>query len=258
MKNLVWISGLLLLTVIFSGCGDSKTTQNVPVPAPTVVACQPGQYYSNGSCYGNGVVGPSQINFNKGFYADNYSGTTRITTVNAAKMKDLFKFGMGLCNRAEGNIGLSSCDAYLAGTIDIVIQFPQGGAANTMMVTFIAQPKYNPYVNYYGQYPTSTEGWLGAALGVTTGIWLPSPRSYSGAYRNPLQLQFVVSAINNSAGFEARGYGDYWTGLNTTVVAIQVPNGKVEDNGFNFNLLVGGTVAAQGTMSRCQLFNCGL
>ena len=68
----------------------------------------------------------------------------------------------------------------------------------------------------------------------------------------------VVSQINNSAGFEARGYGDYWTGLNTTTLAIQVPQGKVEDNNFNFNFLVQGIPAAQGAMTRCQTLNCGL
>ena len=126
-----------------------------------------------------------------------------------------------------------------------------------MLATFIAQPKYNPYFNYQAQLPS---GWglLGAALGYTTGIWLPDPKYYTGAQKNPLQLQMVVSAINNSAGFEARGYGDYWTGLNTTVLAIQVPTGKVQDAGFNFNLLVQGTTAAQGTMRACQYPNCGL
>ena len=255
MKNLMWITGLLFLSVAFTGCGSKKNDTNAPVN----LACPVGQYYSNGRCYGGtGVVGNSQINFNKGFYADNYSGTTRITVVNSLKMKDLFKFGMGVCDRAGGNIGQANCDSYLAGSLDIVIQFPQGGAANTMMATFIARPKYNANYNYTGQYPTSTEGIFGAILGVTTGIWLPDPQYYTGAYRNPLQLQMVVSAINNSAGFEARGYGDYWTGLNTTVLAIQVPQGKVEDNTFNFNLNVQGTAAAQGTMSRCQLLNCGL
>ncbi len=252
----MYITGLLFLSVAFTACGSKKDDNN---NKPVALACPVGQYYSNGNCYnGTGVVGTSQINFNKGFYADNYSGTTRITVVNATKMKELFKFGMGICDRAGGNIGQANCDSYLAGTLDVVIQFPQSGTANSMIATFIAQPRINPYANYTGQYPTSAEGIFGAVLGVTTGIWLPDPQYYTGAYRNPLQVQMVVSAINNSAGFEARGYGDYWTGLNTTVLAIQVPNGKVEDNSFNFNLLVQGTAAAQGTMSRCQRLNCGL
>ena len=61
-----------------------------------------------------------------------------------------------------------------------------------------------------------------------------------------------------STGFEARGYGDYWTGANTTLLSIQVPQGKIEDNQFNFNFLVAGQIAAQGTMSKCRTNNCGL
>ena len=70
MKNLMWITGLLFLSVAFVGCGSKKDDNNRPVN----LACPVGQYYSNGSCYnGTGVVGSSQINFNKGFYADNYA-----------------------------------------------------------------------------------------------------------------------------------------------------------------------------------------
>ena len=68
----------------------------------------------------------------------------------------------------------------------------------------------------------------------------------------------AVSAINNSQGFEARGYGDYWTGYNRTLLAIQVPQGKIEDNSFNFNFQIKGQTAAQGTFTRCRTQNCNL
>jgi hypothetical protein len=166
---------------------------------------------------------------------------------------------MGTCdrgNKSYQNLGQSDCEYYLSGQLDIVIQFA-AGTSNTMLATFIAKPRVNQGFNYSGQLPS---GWglLGAALGYTTGLWLPDPSYYQGAYRNPLQLQMVVSSINNSAGFEARGYGDYWTGLNRTLFAIQVPAGKSEDSGFNFNFLIGGVTAAQGVMSRCQTLNCSL
>ncbi|MFZ3230861.1 MAG: hypothetical protein WA160_11700 [Pseudobdellovibrio sp.] len=256
MKNLIYASGLLISFALF-GCADKSSDPNI-VQTP---ACAPGQYYSNGGCYSqNGLVGPSQINFTgtNGFYADNYSGTSRITIVNAAKMKELFKFGMGVCDRAAHNGGQANCDSYLSGQMDIIIQFPTGTAsANTLLATIISKPKQNPNFNYGYQYP-SGQGLLGAALGYLTGIYLPDPSYYSGATRNPLQLQMVVSAISAGAGFEARGYGDYWTGLNTTTVAIQVPQGKMENSNFSFNLQVQGTTAAQGTMNRCRLQNCGL
>lgn len=257
MKNFKLMVSLALLSVVFLGCDKKSDDQTAIVQNPT---CAVGQYYSNGACYNQtGYVAPAQTNFPIGFYADNYSGTSKITVVNGAKMKELFKFGMGVCDRSAHNYGQANCDSYLAGSMDIILQFPTGPAAssNSLLATFIAQPQYNPYFNYQAQLPS---GWglIGAAIGWTTGIYLPDPQYYTGATRNPLQLQMVVSAINNSAGFEARGYGDYWTGLNTTVLAIQVPQGKVENASFNFNLQVQGTTAAQGTMSRCRTVNCGL
>jgi hypothetical protein len=256
MKNLISFSGLLLLAVMFSGC-DPKPSSSDVVQHPV---CPVGQFYSNGGCYtGNGFAGPSNFRYTTGFLADNYSGSSRITIVNAQKMKDLFKFGMGVCDRAYGNLGQANCDSYLAGRMAMIIQFPTGASAgsNSILATLIAEPQINPNFNYQAQYPS---GWglLGAALGYMTGSYIPDPNYYTGARRDPLQLQMVVSAINNSAGFEARGYGDYWTGYNTTLLAIQVPQGKVESSSFNFNFLVQGTTAAQGVMNRCQNTNCGL
>jgi len=257
MKNLKLMLGLAVVSVMLLGC-DKKNDDNTIVQTPT---CGVGQYYSNGGCYNQGgYTGPALTNFTTGFYADNYSGTSQIRVVNSAKMKELFKYGMGVCDRAANNYGQANCDSYISGSMDIIIQFPMTGSAvssNSLLATFIAQPRYNSYFNYQAQLPS---GWgvLGAAIGWATGIYLPDPQYYTGATRNPLQLQMVVSAINNSAGFEARGYGDYWTGLNTTVLAIQVPQGKVESSSFNFNLQVQGTTAAQGTMSRCRTINCGL
>lgn len=259
MKNMIWIFGLLVVSMIYViGCGSSKTT-NANV-TPQTVSCASGTYYSNGTCYGvSGSTSPSQLIYTNGFYADNHSGTSRITIVNAAKMKDLFKYGMGVCDRGAKdyqNIGQANCDYYINGSLDIIIQFAQGNA-NNMLATFIAKPKINPYVNYTGQLPS---GWglLGAALGMTTGIWLPDPSYYQGAYRNPLQLQMAVSDYNNSAGFKSLGYGDYWTGFNRTLLAIQVLQGKAEDQMFNFDLMISGVKAAEGVMLRCQYQNCGL
>jgi hypothetical protein len=255
MKNLIWVFAILTVGMLYlAGCGNNKN-DNVPINT----ACPVNQYYSTGNCYGaGGVIQPAAYSLNAGFYADNHSGTSRITFTNSAKMKDLFKFGMGVCDRGNSNyqnLGQSNCEYYLTGSMDIIIQFAQGNT-NNMIATFVAQPRVNQGLNFYGQLPSGA-GLLGAALGYATGLWLPDPSYYQGAQRNPLQLQMVVSSINNSAGFEARGYGDYWTGLNRTLLTIQVPKGKVEDTNFNFNLMVGGTTAAQGIMNRCQRPNCG-
>jgi hypothetical protein len=253
-----FILGLTAVATIFVGCGKNNDTNNNQANNNNGYinnngGCRFGDTYnpSNGLCYPNG-----QGTYGNGFYADNYSGTSTLRVVNGAQMKEFFKQAMGVCDRAAYNYGQASCDAYVGGSMDMIIQFPNAGVSS-LLATIIAQPKYNPYANYQATLPS---GWglLGIALGATTGIYLPDPKQYNGAYRNPLQLEMVVSAINNSTGFEARGYGDYWTGYNRTLLAIQVPTGKIEDNNFNFNFQIQGQTAAQGTFTRCRTQNCNL
>ncbi len=260
MKNIfnksILFSSLLAMATLFSSCGQSGSSSN---NTPVNPACAAGYYIQGNQCYpinGNGVGVNPNFNYTNGFYADNYSGTSTLRVTNGSRMKQFFKYGMGVCDRAATNYGQASCDAYVGGYMDIIIQFPNS-SNSSMLATFIARPKYNPYGNYSVQLPS---GWglLGIALGAVTGVYIPDPKSYTGAYRNPLQLEMAVSAINNSAGFEARGYGDYWTGANTTLLAIQVPNGKVQDNQINFNFMVGGQNAASGSMTKCRTMNCGL
>ncbi|MBC7419586.1 MAG: hypothetical protein H7328_02560 [Bdellovibrio sp.] len=249
MKNLMWLTGILLSSVLFTGCGSNKSDDHQ--------ACPAGTYYSGGLCYAaGGVTTSANYYYNSGFYADNYSGTTSLSITNAAKMKDFFKLGMGVCDRAANNYGQSSCDYYTSGSLDIIIQFPNAGT-NTAIATIIARPKQNSYFNYQAQIPS---GWglVGAAVGLATGVWFPDPKYYTGVEKNPLQLNMEVSVINNSAGFEGRGYGPTGSGMQGTTLAIQVPQGKIEDASFNFNFLIGGTASARGTMKRCQTMNCGL
>lgn len=256
VKNLVLFLSITVGALILSGCGNQKADNNVNTAN---YSCPAGQFYQNGTCFyvqGNTPAGTPGFVYGNGFYADNYSGTSRIQIVNGGKMQEFFKLGMGVCDRAYISGGQSACTSYIGGKMDMIIQFPNA-TRNSLLATIIAQPAYNPYVNYSYQLP-SGYGMLGIALGWATGIYLPDPKQYNGAYRNPLQLEMAVSAINKDAGFEARGYGDFWTGLNRTVLAIQVQNGKVEDSGFNFNFMVSGTTAAQGTMTRCRTTNCGL
>lgn len=258
MKKL--ILSLAAATLVFSSCGKNNESNNNVVNAQAQAIgpnqpCRFGDTFNptTGMCYPGGPIN----SISNGFYADNYSGGGSILrVVNGAQMKEFFKLAMGVCDRAAYNYGQSSCDAYVGGQMDMIIQFPNA-QISSMIATIIAQPKYNPYYNYQAQLPS---GWglLGIALGYTTGVYLPDPKQYTGAYRNPLQLEMAVSAINNSQGFEARGYGDYWTGYNRTLLAIQVPQGKIEDNSFNFNFQIQGQTAAQGTFTRCRTQNCNL
>lgn len=253
MKKLFYVFGLFVTVAGLSSCqsNNDNTQANQSCPA--------GTSYYNGACYtGNGnYVQTAAYAYQNGFYADTYSGTSSLRIINGAKMTEFFKFGMGVCDRAGGaSGGTASCQAYVGGSMDMIIQFPPNGG-NSLLATFVAQPRLNPNFNYGYSLPS---GWgaLGIALGYVTGVFLPDPRQYNGIYRNPLQLELAVSAINNSTGFSANGYGDYWSGLNRTKVTIEVPTGKMQDNQLPFIFKIGDVPAAQGVFTRCQRTNCGI
>ena len=253
MKHLLYVFGLLAVVAGLSSCQGNNNDNQANATCPV------GTTYYNGACYtGNGgYVQPSGVSYQNGFYADTYSGTSQLQIVNGAKMQEFFQYGMGVCNRAGGaSGGYYGCDAYVGGSMDMIIQFPPSGG-NSLLATFVAQPRVNPYFNYGYQLPS---GWgaLGMALGLVTGVYLPDPKQYNGVYRNPLQLQLAVSLINNSVGFSANGYGDAWSGLNRTKITIEVPQGKMQDNQLPFIFKVGDQAAAQGSFTRCQRANCGL
>ncbi len=255
MKNFIWAAGIILSTALVIGCGSDKNNNN----ANTQPACPAGTTYANGMCYASGGVQTQPaFQYNNGFYADNWTGTTSLQITNMAKMKDFFKLGMGVCDRAGGSSGgYSSCDYYTSGSLDIILQFPTNGM-NSAIATVIARPRQNPYYNYQYQMPS---GWglVGAALGLATGVYIPDPKAYYGVERNPLQLNMEVSVINNNLGFEARSTGGIaGSAMSGTTFGIQVLQGKMEDYSFTFNFLVGGVPSARGTMKRCQTMNCGL
>lgn len=256
MKNLFWAS-TLLAGLLFVGCGPkTQSNGNVAATAGAASICPAGTWYSNGQCYGSNGAQNANGYPSNGFYADNYSGTTTLSITDPTKIKDLFKLGMGVCDRAATNLGQSNCDAYVMGYHDIIIQLPSSDTG-TAIATIIARPRQDPYFNFYGQLPNA-RGLLGLALGWVTGIYIPDNSYYQGAYRNPLQIQMAVSPINNSQGFQASGYGDYWTGLNQTMITVEVESGNVNQSTLNYKLKIGNQDVARGTMRRCQTPNCGL
>lgn len=259
MKKLLMASALLTSMFIIGCDTGSNSTGNVGATATAYGACPAGYWYSNGMCSNGTNTVNSTFSFNNGFFADNYSGQSSFQITNITKMKEFFKLGMGVCDRGDKNyqnIGSANCDYYISGYVDLVLQFPQQMNGNAL-ITVIAKPRVNPYVNYYGQLPS---GWglVGIALGYVTGYTFPDPSYYQGAYRDPLQIQAGVSLINNSAGFVAQGYGDAWTGMNQTLVTIEVASGSMNSTSLNYVLKIGGVAAATGTMARCQYQNCGL
>jgi hypothetical protein len=263
MKNFTKLSLLIASLFVVVNCSPKNSSNgNVGVSATAFGVCPAGQWYSNGQCFGgDGSGGPAGYNLSNGFYGDNYSyNGASFQITNPTLMKQFFKLAMGVCDRGDSNyqnIGSSNCDAYISGYRDIILQLPQSGNTGAALITVIAKPYVDPYYNYYGQLPSGM-GLLGVALGYFTGIYIPDPSYYTGAYRNPLQIQAELSPINNNQGFEARGYGDAWTGANQTFIQVQVENGSVTSSSLSYKLLVQGQEAARGTMQRCQYQNCGM
>jgi len=253
MKKIIGVFGLFIITALLSSCGSKDDGGQANL------ACPIGSTYYNGACYNGagGFVAGAGYTYSNGFYADNYSGTTSLRVTNGSKMLEFLRNGMGVCDRAGGsNYGQASCQSYLSGKMDIIIQLPTTGQ-NTLLATFIAQPQYNPYFNYSAQLP-SARGWLGLALGWATGIYLPDPKQYYGGYYPIYQVELQTSLINNSAGFSANGYGKYDTGSFRTKLTIEVPQGKSQDYQLPFVFKVQDVPTAQGVMSRCRTPNCGL
>lgn len=259
MKNFLLYSTLFASLLFVVNCAPNKSASNSNNGIATANgACQAGYYYSNGQCYYGSGSTAANYSMGNGFWADNHTGLTSLQVTNPTLMKQLYKLGMGVCDRGSNNYGQANCDYYIQGQTDIVIQFPTDGAASpsSALVTIFAYPRYNATFNYQA----STGPWwatLGNAL--LGGNYIPDPKYYSGAYRNPLQIQMSASPTNNNAGFQASGYGDAWSGYNQTLVTIEVLSGNVNSSStLNYNLKIGGTTVATGRMNRCQTLNCGI
>ena len=112
-------------------------------------------------------------------------------------------------------------------------------------MVFSAYPYYNQNAWYGYQLPTVGDFFRGL-------MGMPSMDNWDryGVTRNPLSIDLVVSAINKSQGFEARGYGDTYTQANRSLIQFIVTNGKLEDQKMDFQLGFEGQVFATGTIYR--------
>ncbi|MCC2678273.1 MAG: hypothetical protein K0R29_849 [Pseudobdellovibrio sp.] len=259
MKKFLLFSTLFASLFFVVNCSNKSNNTAGTANAYTNSACPAGYYYYNGQCLnGQGGTIGAGYNYSLGFYADNYSGYSNLQITNITNMKQLLKYGMGVCDLASNNYGLANCDAYIQGWFDVIIQLPSdfnvanGGTASAL-VTFAVRPQQNQYYNFQASFGS----WWQVA-GSFFGINIPDTNYYSGAYRNPLQIQAQASPINNSQGFSINGYGDAWTGYNRTIVTVEVASGNQSSNYADFVLKVGGQEAARGRMAKCQTPNCGL
>lgn len=238
MKKYMFIFAGFVISAFLVACGSDNKGGG------TVISCPAGTTFQNGYCVnGSGIVTDTG---SVGFYSESW-GSGSLTP--GQGFGEFLKKAMGVCDRKGEGGSYSDCSQWISGAIDIVIQMPNS-QSNTAQVTFRAKPRYNSGPQYYYKYPTG--GQLAGAL-----LGLPVVNT-SGAVRNPLQLNMTVNVTNNYQGFELRGYGDFYTQANRSLIQVQVAQGKLEDGGFDYRLAYRGQVIANGRFIRCNNADCRL
>lgn len=232
----------LLMMALFAACGGSGGNNNGGGP---IVTCPQGTAFQNGYCMN--PYGVATNTGSVGFYSENWHDRT-LNPVNGG-LHDFLKNAMGVCDRNHVDGGLAGCESWTAGAFDMVLQ-TSNAQANTVQVTFRAKPRFGTYGNYAYSLPSA---------GQLAGAFFGFPiMSEAGAVRNPLQVNMTLSVINNYQGFEARGYGDYYTQANRSLIQIRVASGKLENHSFEYFLSYRGKDIARGTFVRCNTADCGL
>lgn len=223
---------------------NGYTTDALACPAGTTV--QNNQcYYPNGTTTAAG--GTLLNNVGASFYSENWR-TRNLTITNGGVFESFLNKAMGVCDRAHANGGTASCSSWVSGGLDLVLQ-STNAQNNTMRITFRAFPQTNMYYNYSYQLPSLGEFFAGM-------FGFPI-FSNTGAMKNPLPLDLTVSVINNNQGFEGRGYGDYYTAANRSLMQLIVNNGKLENTSFDYQFAFEGQVMATGNFIRCTQPDCG-
>lgn len=171
---------------------------------------------------GSGIVtpqnGPARFyDFNRRFQASGWGVQTQtgdMQIVNASAYQTFLKEAMAVCDRNIWGYqaGLARCDSWVSGSFELVMQIGQN------LRPFISFTAY-PAPQFY-QYAVS--------IGINGG----------GMAFNPLNLSSdtTFSLINNSKGFEIRGYGSYMNGGGLRLIQIQVHQGTLADGFLNYEL----------------------
>jgi hypothetical protein len=245
-STLVWFfaSALTMLAIVACGKSGSDNGNNVaPVPVnPSLV-----------------VPAGTRV----GFFAQNskmdwlYPQSAGFTNYQfQSGMNNVLKYAMRTCDRGAYNGGTSACQSWLSGPNDIMI-FANGSQASAVQMVIRSMPDtscQSPYScsTYWYSLPNFTQFILG--------MFGFNSFNNSNIY-NPMILNMTIWPVNDSKGFELRGYapgGDLAYGSGNLLFQFQVANGKLEDAGWDYQLVFNGEVAATGHMVRCQQANCGV
>lgn len=236
MKKYIFVFAGFVVSAFLVACGSSNDGGAGPA-----INCPPGTSFQNGYCVnGTGIVHTGSV----GFYSENWQERTLAPA--GSGYATFLKNAMGVCDRSDISGGGAGCEAWVAGAFDIVMQAPTT-QTGSIQVTFRAKPNQT---NYWYSIPSGGQ-LAGALLGFPVA-------GNPGAIRNPLQLNMALSVTNNYQGFEARGYGDFYTTANRSLIQIQVAQGKLEDPAFDYRIAYRGEVIITGRFIRCNTADCGL
>lgn len=249
LKQSFYSAGLVVITAfMIIACGKENKT-NEQINPYNAYGCPTGGYYSGGYCYDangqaigyqNGIVGGISINL----IGDNYQ-YRNLRISNGTVYKNFLKKALHVCDQGTGtNGGIYGCNAWISGYAQLVVQTPSAQSQNIRLV-FSSYPYFNQNAYYGYQLPSVKDFFLGM-------LGMPAMDNWNtyGATRNPLSLDLIVSAVNKSQGFEARGYGDTNTQANRSLIQFIVKSGKLEDQQMDFQLGFEGQIFATGRLVR--------
>lgn len=184
------------------------------------------------------------------FYLPNYINNNSSLQVQSG-MYQVLKEAMGVCDREHISGGLASCNTWMSGAFDLVLYAEGGHTSHSVKLIIRSLP--GSQLGGYGWYSYSLPDFR-QFIGCMLGICYSNP---SGVF-NPLVLEASIWPINNSQGFESRAYGPRISRAYNKLFQLQVAQGKLEDQAWNFNLIYNGVSAAQGRAVRCQSQFCGM
>jgi hypothetical protein len=248
----LFLSGLLTIITSFTLVACNKTSSDTAapgaIPPPSCV---------NGLCTNGAWAGWNGSPTNIGFYAQTSNfgsyvqGFTSASSLNLTSgWKTMLKDAMGVCDRDQSNGGLAGCNDWMNGMHDLVI-IMDSSTASTVRVTVRSYPvPTNPYYSYSYSLPSATDFFYGL-------LGFPIMGNPSGFF-NPMILTASIWPVNNSQGFEVRSLGPQQSYGWNKYLQLQIANGKVEDQSFQYQLFWNAQLAASGTMIRCQTQTCGL
>lgn len=221
-----------------------------------------------GGCVGAFCGGVLPTGQKVGFFSQNalmdhqFPGGYNVAPMNVeGPFRNILKYAMSVCDRAGGsNGGLANCNSWMDGFHDMIL-IADGTQASTVKLVIRSYPNtqcsgWN--CGWYSYQIPSFNQFVAGLLGMG---------SYAPVY-NPLVLNATVWPINgdvgtgaNSRGFALRAKGPTGSPTAGHTFELQVPNGKLEDSAWDYQLYFNvdnSSASATGRMQKCIQPNCAV